>query len=124
MRVALDAVPGDQAHLGPRFLGEAVPRRDGEPGDQGGGGHAASLALARRPLRVVSASGGLRPGRPSGLTHRSAREPPDALTERTWSLSATSGGPEGAATQTIGDRLGLKRGMVVQELGWDEDVDD
>ena len=39
-------------------------------------------------------------------------------------MSATSGGPEGAATQTIGDRLGLKRGMVVQELGWDEDVDD
>ena len=39
-------------------------------------------------------------------------------------MSATSGGPEGAATQTIGDRLGLTRGMVVQELGWDEDVDD
>ena len=39
-------------------------------------------------------------------------------------MSATSGGPEGAATQTIGDRLGLKAGMVVQELGWDEDVDD
>ncbi len=39
-------------------------------------------------------------------------------------MSATSGGPEGAATQTIGHRLGLSRGMVVQELGWDEDVDD
>ena len=39
-------------------------------------------------------------------------------------MSATPGGPEGAATQTIGDRLGLKPGMVVQELGWDEDVDD
>ncbi len=39
-------------------------------------------------------------------------------------MSATSGGPEGAATQTIGDRLGLSTGMVVQELGWDEDVDD
>jgi len=24
----------------------------------------------------------------------------------------------------LGDRLGLKPGMVVQELGWDEDVDD
>jgi hypothetical protein len=24
----------------------------------------------------------------------------------------------------VGDRLGLKPGMVVQELGWDEDVDD
>jgi hypothetical protein len=39
-------------------------------------------------------------------------------------LSATAGGPEGAATQTSGDRLGLKPGLVVQELGWDEDVDD
>ena len=39
-------------------------------------------------------------------------------------MSATSGGPEGAATQTIGHRLGLTAGMVVQELGWDEDVDD
>jgi hypothetical protein len=39
-------------------------------------------------------------------------------------VSSTSGGPEGAATQTISHRLGLNRGMVVQELGWDEDVDD
>jgi hypothetical protein len=39
-------------------------------------------------------------------------------------LSATAGGPEGTATQTAGDRLGFKSGMVVQELGWDEDVDD
>ncbi len=39
-------------------------------------------------------------------------------------MSATAGGPEGAATQTVGDRLGLTRGLVVQELGWDEDVDD
>ncbi len=39
-------------------------------------------------------------------------------------MSATSGGPEGAGTQTIGDQLGLAPGMVVQELGWDEDVDD
>jgi hypothetical protein len=38
-------------------------------------------------------------------------------------VSATSGGPEGA-TATAGERLGLKTGMVVQELGWDEDVDD
>ena len=38
-------------------------------------------------------------------------------------MSATSGGPEGA-TATAGERLGLKTGMVVQELGWDEDVDD
>jgi hypothetical protein len=39
-------------------------------------------------------------------------------------LSATSGGHESTATQTIGDRLGFRPGMVVQELGWDEDVDD
>ena len=36
-------------------------------------------------------------------------------------MSATAGG---ADTQNAGDRLGLKPGMVVQELGWDEDVDD
>ena len=39
-------------------------------------------------------------------------------------MSATSGGPEGTATQNAAERLGLKTGMVVQELGWDEDVDD
>ena len=39
-------------------------------------------------------------------------------------LSATAGGQEGTATHTVGSRLGLKPGMVVQELGWDEDVDD
>jgi len=39
-------------------------------------------------------------------------------------VSATSGGPDSTATQTGADRLGLKSGMVVQELGWDEDVDD
>jgi len=30
----------------------------------------------------------------------------------------------GDASQTAADRLGLKSGMVVQELGWDSDVDD
>jgi hypothetical protein len=39
-------------------------------------------------------------------------------------LSATAGGQEGTATQTAGSRLGFKPGMVIQELGWDEDVDD
>ena len=39
-------------------------------------------------------------------------------------MSATAGGPEGTATQSIGSRLGFKPGMVIQELGWDEDVDD
>lgn len=39
-------------------------------------------------------------------------------------MSATAGGQEGTATQSVGSRLGFKSGMVVQELGWDEDVDD
>jgi hypothetical protein len=39
-------------------------------------------------------------------------------------LSGTAGGQEGTATQTVGHKLGFKPGMVVQELGWDEDVDD
>ena len=39
-------------------------------------------------------------------------------------MSATAGGHEGTATQTGGSRLGFKPGMVIQELGWDEDVDD
>ena len=39
-------------------------------------------------------------------------------------MSATAGGQDGTATQTGGDRLGFKPGMVIQELGWDEDVDD
>src|SRR4051794_6843142 len=30
----------------------------------------------------------------------------------------------GGADQLVGERLGLKPGMVVQELGWDDDVDD
>lgn len=36
-------------------------------------------------------------------------------------MSATSGG---ADTQNAGERLGFTASMVVQELGWDEDVDD
>jgi len=36
-------------------------------------------------------------------------------------LSATPGGAE---IQDTGTKLGLKAEMVVQELGWDEDVDD
>lgn len=39
-------------------------------------------------------------------------------------MSASSGGPERTATQTVASRLGFAPGMVVQELGWDEDVDD
>ena len=39
-------------------------------------------------------------------------------------MSATAGGHDGTATQNAGERLGLRTGMVVQELGWDEDVDD
>ncbi|QWC85774.1 DUF3052 domain-containing protein [Nocardioidaceae bacterium] len=36
-------------------------------------------------------------------------------------MSATAGGD---TTHTVGEKLGLKKGMLVQELGWDEDVDD
>lgn len=36
-------------------------------------------------------------------------------------MSATAGG---GTTHTVGEKLGLQTGMVVQELGWDEDVDD
>ncbi len=39
-------------------------------------------------------------------------------------MSATSGGRDGTVTQNAGERLGLTTGMVVQELGWDDDVDD
>ncbi len=39
-------------------------------------------------------------------------------------MSATSGGGDRTATQDAGERLGFKTGTVVQELGWDEDVDD
>jgi hypothetical protein len=35
-------------------------------------------------------------------------------------VNATAGG----ADVRIGDRMGVKPGMTVQELGWDEDVDD
>ena len=37
-------------------------------------------------------------------------------------MNATAGPPEQIAS--MGDRLGLSRGLVVQELGWDTDVDD
>lgn len=32
--------------------------------------------------------------------------------------------PSAGDASQVGDRLGIKPGMVVQELGWDEDVDD
>ncbi len=37
-------------------------------------------------------------------------------------MSATTGGE--TTQTTAGDKLGLAKGMVVQELGWDDDVDD
>jgi hypothetical protein len=56
------------------------------------------------------------------------QRPPRAVVDENemWrsDVSATSGGPDGTATQNAGERLGMKTGMVVQELGWDEDVDD
>ena len=39
-------------------------------------------------------------------------------------MSTTAGGQNGTATETGGSRLGFKPNMVIQELGWDEDVDD
>lgn len=39
-------------------------------------------------------------------------------------MSATPGDSRADAGVEVGARLGLKPGMVVQELGWDEDVDD
>jgi hypothetical protein len=39
---------------------------------------------------------------------------------RSNNVSSTAGG----ADLQAGERLGFKAGMVVQELGWDEDVDD
>jgi Protein of unknown function (DUF3052) len=49
-----------------------------------------------------------------------------ATREQIWrrDVSATAGGQDRTATHNAGERLGLKTGMVVQELGWDEDVDD
>ncbi|MGN6723294.1 MAG: DUF3052 domain-containing protein [Marmoricola sp.] len=35
-------------------------------------------------------------------------------------MNATSGG----AGVTVGERMGLRTGMTVQEFGWDDDVDD
>lgn len=37
-------------------------------------------------------------------------------------MSSTAGGT--APVDSAGERLGLKTGMVVQELGWDNDTDD
>jgi hypothetical protein len=37
-------------------------------------------------------------------------------------LSSTAGG--GSTQTSAADRLGLKPGMVIQELGWDNDTDD
>jgi len=34
------------------------------------------------------------------------------------------GGEDGGRSSGIADKLGVKPGMVVQELGWEEDVDD
>ena len=37
-------------------------------------------------------------------------------------MSAMAGPPE--QSTAVGDKLGMSRGLVVQELGWDTDVDD
>ncbi|WP_240617232.1 DUF3052 domain-containing protein [Nocardioides speluncae] len=38
--------------------------------------------------------------------------------------STQTSGSQGAEGQNLGERLGFKPGMVVQELGWDNDTDD
>lgn len=38
-------------------------------------------------------------------------------------MSSTTGG-EATQQATIASRLGIKQGMVIQELGWDNDTDD
>ena len=38
-------------------------------------------------------------------------------------MSSTTGGPSAPAAPGPADRLGITAGMVVQELGWDNDVD-
>ncbi|WP_408609323.1 DUF3052 domain-containing protein [Auraticoccus cholistanensis] len=37
---------------------------------------------------------------------------------------STNAGPSGRKTLPVAERLHVTRGMVVQELGWDDDVDD
>ena len=41
-----------------------------------------------------------------------------------WKRGNTVNPSAASADNQIGNRLGLSKGMVVQELGWDEDVDD
>src|SRR4051812_19948299 len=50
------------------------------------------------------------------------RTPDDGTTKHDW-RQTVSPSAEGADVH-LGDRLGLKPGTIVQELGWDEDVDD
>lgn len=38
--------------------------------------------------------------------------------------STAGGGPTQTGAVTVGDRLGFSPGMVIQELGWDQDTDD
>ena len=81
------------------------------------------MALAWQP------PGSLAPGVDIGWTTRNDavnRPRPAGTGQRMWrsDVSATAGGHDGTATQNAGERLGLKTGMIVQELGWDEDVDD
>ncbi|NUS49422.1 MAG: DUF3052 domain-containing protein [Nocardioidaceae bacterium] len=59
-----------------------------------------------------------------GGTGEHLREQPSATGHGGQDVSATSGGADGTTTRNAGERLGFGRGTVVQELGWDEDVDD
>jgi hypothetical protein len=61
-----------------------------------------------------------------GLVNYVHRSPGGARVDQssTRSGGTTVSPSAGGADVRLGERLGLKRGMIVQELGWDEDVDD
>src|SRR6478672_3024657 len=73
-------------------------------------------------LRAAAEPGGLRSPQPRIVTWA---DRDDARPGRTSNDGGRQVSPSaGGADVQLGDRLGLKPGMVVQELGWDEDVDD
>src|SRR6059036_3105035 len=79
--------------------------------------------LRRVGLRPGGKHSGLRctgPGDAPGGPRCGAAKRPSGPRSGGTQLSPSAGG----ADVQLGDRLGLKPGMVVQELGWDEDVDD
>src|SRR4051794_22524848 len=130
MRVALHPDPGEQPDHRLQVLGEPVPGAGGDrddPSRRAGRGTANTAAVPGHAVSLTPTDGLAPPDEfrwTTGSRHRSGPRGP--VDQEMWrsDVSPTTGGPEGTATQTAGERLGLKTGMVVQELGWDEDVDD